>query len=128
MADVERLETRMAGIEKAVVRLETQVEKLASREWVLIDVVAPIKEAVSGIEHSVKSLATEGRELYDAHKEFLKQEAARREKEILDKTLPAILKKWGALVGILIGSITFFTFIFRVLGTAAELWLKSKGY
>lgn len=114
---------RVNTLSATVTRLETRMEEHAPRRWVE-GLLAPIEKSISKIELSVTSLSEQGKELYEAHNALLREKSQRELQELQSKTLPAMLKKYGALAGA-IGSIWFAMTIARAL---VEGWLRQHGF
>jgi hypothetical protein len=114
----------IAELKQAVLLLETRVDgrlgALAPRDWVH-EIFNPIQQAVVRMEGSVAQLSEDAQELFDAHKEMLKEKALRERQEWEEKTPLGLVKKYAPLVGVLVGLVA----LFRVLGTFAEIWLEA---
>ena len=87
------------------------------------EVIAPIKESVGEIKNSMRTMADESRELYEAHKAFIAAEQKRKEEDQKEKTLKATLLRWGA-ISAAVGSILV---ALRIAGTFLELWIQARG-
>lgn len=111
------------NLETRVVLLEKQFEQYAPREWVF-ELIAPIRDSVRDIKIAVERQAEEARGLYESHKAMITKEEERREKLAEERTPMGLVRKYSPLVATIGGLV----FIYRVLGTLAEVWLTSNGF
>lgn len=107
-------------------RLESLVDKLASRDWVR-DLIEPIRESAFKTEHAVSTLAKESSALYAAHDQLLK-ERAERERQMHEAELErqksnsfyALLRdKWAPLLGLFLAGAGGL----KLLGDAITFWV-----
>lgn len=107
--------------------LEERQQRYADREWVR-EFVQPVKDGVLEIKATMSSLAEKQaetadaqRQLFAAHDSLLKQQAEGEKKKREQGTLVNQLKRWAAIAGAIIAIVT----AFRLLGTYAEVYIKS---
>lgn len=128
MTDSERdiVWREVAGLKSAVreleIKVDSKIESMAPRDWVHT-VLQPVQESLVRMETSVSQLTQDAKELFDAHKEMLRERGERERAEWMEKTPLGIVKRYAPAVGFLLALVA----LFRVIGTAIELWLKARG-
>jgi hypothetical protein len=130
----DQLKDMLHALERRLVVVEHEREDAIPGPRVQLFVkqnIEPIEKAVQGIERAVERqsaqmelLGEKSEELYEAHKEFLKQEQVRKDAEAKAKTVPATLLRLGAYAGALGGIWT----VFKIVGILIDGYLKARGF
>lgn len=122
--DRDTLWKELADLKASVSLLETRVDgrlgSLAPRDWVH-EILSPLQQAVTKMESSVTQLSEDAKELFDTHKQMLREKGERERQECAERTPLGIVKKYAPVIGFLVGAVA----LFRVLGSLAESYIQT---